>query len=78
MCLPNACIKIKWRKMSERRSPPRSESINPDARGIVAEPLAYMERSEIYASDGADSPTRAPKGREAARPKTKHIFSIKY
>jgi hypothetical protein len=29
------------------------------ARGIAAEPLAYLARSGKYASDGADSPTRA-------------------
>jgi hypothetical protein len=36
------------------------------ARGIVAEPLAKSRSDE--ASDGANSPTRAGKAREAARP----------
>jgi hypothetical protein len=36
------------------------------ARGIEAEPPAKCRRHD--AGDGADSPTRAPEGREAARP----------
>jgi hypothetical protein len=36
------------------------------ARGIVAEPATKARRAEV--ADGADSPTRATKGGEAARP----------
>ena len=43
------------------------------ARGIVAEPPAKWNE----AGDGADSPTRAAEGGEAARPK-KNIINKKY
>jgi hypothetical protein len=38
-----------------------------EARGIVAEPATKARRAVV--ADGADSPTRAAEGGEAARPK---------
>jgi hypothetical protein len=47
-------------------------SYSHEARGIVAEPPSASEAKRE--GDGADSPTRAPEGREAARP---NIFKYK-
>jgi hypothetical protein len=75
MCLPNTTPiknKIKCLHLIERRSPPRSESINSDARGIVAEPPKRRGEAEgAKVMERIARRERAQRAREAARPNKK-------